>query len=292
MKILEIEKPSGSALPIIFDSPHSGVHYPQDFDFSCPFEILQTAEDHYVEDLFSCAPSIGATFLHALFPRSYIDPNRAEDDIDEALLGEPWSGAFPMRPSSRSAAGIGLIRRIVKPGVPVYDRILSSEEIMHRIEQYYRPYHDALAGLIGEAHYNFGQVWHINCHSMPAATAYPRKNMALSGRQPRAADFCIGDRDGSTASVSFTRAIRDFIKGLGYYVTINDPFKGVEILERHACPASGIHSIQLEINKSLYMNETTGEVTGNYSRLKDDVGKLVGFVGDYARSHLTDLAAD
>lgn len=292
VKAYILETPQTPALPIIFDSPHSGTHYPQDFDYACALSTLKTAEDHYVEELFSNAPAYGAHFLHALFPRSYIDVNRIIDDIDPALLSEIWSGPLPINPSARSDAGIGLIRRLVKPGVPVYNRALSTEEILHRIEHYYIPYHEALEKLIEQAHYNFGQVWHINCHSMPAASAYPRTPSALSLSIPRAADFVIGNLDGTSACLTFTRALRNYIQSLGYYVTINDPFKGVEILERHADPARGIHSIQLEINKALYMDEKTGEKNAGYEKLKTNIDLIMSFVATYASQNLTDLAAD
>ncbi|MBX2834926.1 MAG: N-formylglutamate amidohydrolase [Micavibrio sp.] len=293
MGILKIEKPlEGRQLPIIFDSPHSGRIYPENFCYACDFAALQTAEDHYVEELFASAPTHGAYFLHALFPRSYIDTNRAIDDIDLALMNEDWNGPFPTFPSSRSDSGIGLIRRLVKPGLPVYDRYLNSDEILHRINRYYVPYHDALEKLIADAHYNFGQVWHINCHSMPHSTAFPRNTPTLIGNQVRAADFVIGDRDGTCAELGFSRALRNHIKSMGYFVTLNDPFKGVEILQRHAAPARGINSIQLEINKALYMDEKTGAKNGNFDKLKSDVDSIMTFITDYAKSNLTKLAAD
>jgi N-formylglutamate deformylase len=287
-----IDKPKTAPLPIIFDSPHSGKHYPDDFNYACAFNDLQTAEDHYVDDLFSAAPNHGAHFLKANFPRSYIDPNRAHDDIDHALLDEDWSGPFLATPSVRGNAGIGLIRRLIRPGIPVYNRPLTSAEIMHRIENYYHPYHDALETLIKDAHYNFGQVWHINCHSMPNETAYPRRSPTLAGNQSQPVDFVLGDRDCTTCSNLFTRSLRELIKSMGYTVSINDPFKGVEIIRRHSSPARGMHSLQLEINKALYMNEETGKKTQNYKKLKTDIETIITFTADYALSHLDQIAAD
>lgn len=291
-QVFSIEKPTTAPLPLVFDSPHSGSDYPDDFNFACDLHTLKTAEDHYVEDLFADAPDHGITFLHAHFPRSYIDVNRAAEDIDRELLDEDWASPFEIAPSSRSHAGIGLIRRLVRPGVPVYDRNLTSEEILHRIEAYYRPYHDALETLINETHYNFGQVWHINCHSMPAASAYPRRGLGLVGNRAKPVDFVLGDRDGTACDPDFTRALRDFIKGLGYTVSINDPFKGVELVEKYSSPAAGFHSLQLEINKALYMDEITLEKTSNYATLKNDIEKITAFCTTYVEGRLTALAAD
>lgn len=291
--VLNISKPKEAALPLIFDSPHSGHTYPSDFNHACDFKTLEAAEDKYVDDLFANAPNHGGTLLCALFPRSYIDTNRAENDIDLQLVEGKWpEGEITPAPSPRSNAGIGLIRRLVRPGIPVYNRTLSPDEIIKRIEKYYRPYHSALKDLIDDAHYNFGQVYHINCHSMPNASAYPKRGIGLVGNKAKPSDFVLGDRNGTSCSTLFTRGLRDFIKELGYTVTINDPFKGVELVEEYSDPSSGRHSLQLEINKSLYMDEKTGKKLKKYEHFKQDVEKIISFCASYCESQLTDLAAD
>ncbi len=289
-QIFGIDKPA-NPLPLLFDSPHSGTKYPDDFDYICTFNELEKAEDKFVDELFACAPSYGATFLYAHFPRSYIDVNRSDDDIDPEILSEFWPFG-DINPTPRSDAGIGLIRRLVRPGVPVYNRPLTAEEIIHRIEKYYRPYHKALEQLINDTHYNFGQVFHINCHSMPSASARPKQPIGFAGRGPRVADFVLGDRDGTSCGPEFTHALRDFLKGLGYAVTINDPFKGVELVRRYSNPSRAFHSLQIEINKSLYMDENSGEKNAHFEKLQLDVESLVGFCADYVQAGMVDLAAD
>lgn len=289
MDVFTISKPE-KALPLVFDSPHSGHVYPADFDFACDFATLEQAEDKYVDDLFADVPKAGAALLLAHFPRSYIDPNRAACDIDMNLMEEDWTGEH--NPTARSDAGIGLIRRLVSPGVPVYNRPLSAHEIRHRIDDYHAPYHDALKELIDDAHYNYGQSWHINCHSMPASTAYPRQPAGLIGRKARPVDFCLGDRDGSTCDRDFIYTLRDFLRGLGYTVSINDPFKGVELVSRYSDPARGRHSLQLEVNKALYMNEETGEKSGGYTNLKEDINAMIEFCAEYVTARQVPLAAD
>ncbi|MFK7838753.1 MAG: N-formylglutamate amidohydrolase [Bdellovibrionales bacterium] len=293
--VLSIQKPKTPQTeikPLIFDSPHSGNHYPDDFDFACDRLTLERAEDNHVDDLFNECTNHGAHYLCAHFPRSYVDVNRKHDDIDMELLKEEWMGDFDINPTSRSHAGIGLIRRLVRPGIPIYNRDLTSEEIIYRIERYYRPYHNTLADLIETAHYNFGQAWHVNCHSMPAASAYPRQVISLMGNKPKPSDFVLGDRDGTTCDPAFTRALRDFIKGLGYTVTINDPFKGVELIEKYSNPTSGYHSIQIEINKALYMNEETNERNANYNQLKSHITDITAFIANHIENRLFNLAAD
>ncbi len=266
-----------SALPLVFDSPHSGRDYPDDFGHACALSALQSAEDNHVDELFETAPRYGATLLCALFPRTYIDANRAEADIDTGLVDGKWTG--PLKPSSRSHAGIGLIRRLIRPGVPIYDRRLRPEEIKRRIERCYRPYHAALKNLLDESHYNFGQIWHINAHSMPSA--------------PGQADFVIGDRDGTSCDPAFTAALRDFIAGMGYRAAVNHPYKGVEILRRHGNPAEGRHSLQLEISKALYWDERENRKGRNFQMLRDDIERLIAFCAAWTSDQTAfDLAAD
>lgn len=292
-EVLSIEKPE-NPLPVVFDSPHSGSEYPEDFRPSCPPEALRQAEDNYVDELFAAAPHHRAVLLKALFPRSYIDPNRAEDDIDPDLLESPWPAAQygPLAPSRRSHAGIGLIRRLLHPGLPLYDRKLTGDEIINRITRYYRPYHAALKELLDEAHYNYGQVWHINCHSMPAAIAVPHRPYSLYLGQPKALDIVLGDRNGLTSTRDFVHTVRDFFKEAGYSVGINDPFKGAELVKRYAVPTRGRHSLQIEINKALYMDEETLARTQDFAATQKNISKFIAFCTDYAQAHYRNLAAD
>lgn len=277
-----------AALPLIFDSPHSGRDYPADFRFSCPFEVLQRAEDNHVDELFSAAPDHGAALLCALFPRTYIDVNRAVDDIDHDLLAESWPHAA--NPSRRSHAGIGLIRRILRPGIPVYDRKLNINEIHQRIENYYKPYHAQLETLIEQAHYRYGQVWHINCHSMPQNGGFSRL-MPPTVREALP-DFVLGDRDGTSCALHFTHAVRDFLKNMGYRVGVNTPYRGVELVRRYSSPATGRHSLQIEINKGLYWDEERNEKSKNFNVLQSDINKLIQYCAHYVSANQIELAAD
>ena len=276
-------------IPLVFDSPHSGTNYPKEFDYACDFEDLQRAEDKYVDELFADAPDYGAPLLSAQFPRTFIDVNRAADDIDEELLSAPWPEEETIEPTNRSHAGIGLVRRLITPGTPVYSRQLSPDEIKQRIETYYRPYHATFEALIESAHYNFGAVWHINCHSMPSPYA---KGSFMRVNPLKAPDFVLGDRNGTSCDLDFTHAIRDFLKSKCYKVAINEPYKGVELVDRYSSPSTGRHSLQIEICRSLYMYETTGKKRSNFNKLKDDMNKLIEFCRDYTKSNLIPLAAD
>lgn len=287
--VYTLERPVDAG-PVVFDSPHSGALYPHDFGYTCPHTMLRQTEDSYVDDLFASAPRYGAPLLCALFPRSYIDVNRAVDDIDPELLDGDWPGVS--NPSPRSQMGVGLVRRLCKPGVPMYDRRLSIAEFRRRIDKFYLPYHACLQDLVDTAHGRFGKSWHVNCHSMPSAGYSTTYDGRPGYRITERADFVLGDRDGTTCDGNFTHALRDFLKGLGYEVRLNTPYKGVELVRRHGQPKAGRHSIQIEINRRLYMNERTLEKSRNYARLKADLDKMAEFICDYARHQLSDMAAD
>jgi N-formylglutamate amidohydrolase len=274
--------------PLVFDSPHSGRVYPDEFDYACDAEMLVRAEDTFVDDLFAHVTGYGAAFLAAEFPRTYIDVNRRENDIDQAILDRPWPTQLAR--DGRAHAGTGVIRRLVKPGIPLYARQLGHEEVMHRIQHYYRPYHDTLQALLDDCHYRFGRVWHINCHAMPAHTAYPRSTERESGE--KAFDFVLGDLDGTSCIRDLRVCIRDSLTRMGYRVGINDPYKGVEIVRRYGRPRENRHSIQLEINKALYMDETACVPNANYEALCTDLKRLTADLAEFVRTRCIDMAAD
>jgi N-formylglutamate deformylase len=262
-----------AAAPVVLDSPHSGRDYPDDFGHAAPLELLRRAEDAFVDELFADAPAEGAALLAALFPRSYIDPNRHEADIDETLLVEPWPDGA--RPSRRSERGLGLLRRLLSPHLPIYDRQLAIAEVQVRLDDFYRPYHAALCSLLDATHARFGAVWHLNCHSMKAMSR---------GRNPRARpDFVLGDLDGSACGREFTHFVRDRLAGMGYSVRLNHPFKGAELIARYSDPAAGRHSLQIEVNRGLYLDEARLAKTAAFDRLRGDLRSLVAAVVEFAR---------
>jgi N-formylglutamate amidohydrolase len=285
--VLSIEKPA-SALPLVFDSPHSGDVYPADFGYACKLEDLRRVEDTYVQELFEAAPDLGAAFLQAHFPRSYIDVNRALDDLDIDLIDGEWPGG-PLNPTLLSQSGIGLVFRSLYPETPIYDRTLPPQEVLRRIEEYYRPYHEALKSLLDESYETFGKVWHINCHSMPSSTARAARAFSLGSRT---VDIALGNRDGTTADRDFVHAARHFFRKAGYMVSINDPYKGAELVSRYSDPARGRHSLQIEVNRALYMNERTGEKTADFPKVQSDITNFIADCAGYAHSNLRSLAAE
>jgi N-formylglutamate deformylase len=271
--------PTTEPLPLVLDSPHSGEHYPDDFDHAPPRQVVRLAEDTHVGRLYAFAPKLGATLIEANFPRAYIDANRSLDDIDPAMLADAWP--TPLAASAKTAKGIGLLWRIARDGMPMYGRKLTAAEVQRRIDRWYRPYHAVLESELDRLHRVYGAVWHVNCHSMPAVgDAYSDD----AGR-PRK-DLVLGDRDGTTCAPEFTALVAETLGGLGYSVAINDPYKGVEIVRRCGRPGEHRHSLQIELNRRLYMNETTLEPTKGYARLEGDLERMLTVVADYVRAQV------
>ena len=258
---------------LVLDSPHSGTQYPADFLFSCDALALRRAEDTHVDKLYDFAPSLGIHWVEAYFPRSYLDANRNTTEIDETLLDAPWPGAIETDAiaMSKIRLGKGLIWRSTDDGLPIYSRRLSVAEVQARVVNCWQPYHAAIQSAIDAAHAQHGFSVHINCHSMPAiassnATDFPGEAHA---------DFVVGDRDGTTANPALSKLVCDHLRSLGYSVAYNHPYKGVELVRRYSNPAAQRHSIQLEINRKLYMDEETLDITPGFAALKANLRSLV-----------------
>ena len=255
--------------PLVLDSPHSGFRMPPDFDALPSVAELRDGEDCYIDELYRPAAARGVPLLAALFPRTYVDSNRHAADIDPELLAEPWPGDIVA--SGKARIGKALVWRTLDDGRPIYNRTLTVAELQHRIAHYHQPYHRTLQQLLDEAHARFGVVHHINCHSMNAVGGAS----AQEGAGVPRADIVLGDRDGTSCSPEFTQFVREVMAGFGYAVKVNDPFKGVELVRAWAAPAAGRHSLQLEINKRLYMDHSTLAKTAGYATLQAHLMQLL-----------------
>jgi len=270
--------PEGAEAPLVFDSPHSGSQYPDDFRFCCPLDVLRTAEDTYVDELYAAAPRFGATLIGAVFPRSYLDPNRAVDDLDTAFIEGAWP--FDLKPSHRARSGLGLVRRVARTGTPIYDRQLTVAEVLARIRRYHTPYHRALDDACTRLHRKFGTVWHVNCHSMPS-----QRRAKKGGHCP---DFVLGDRDGTTCEPELTDFVAHTLRGLGYTVRVNEVYKGAEIVKRQGRPREGRHSLQIEVDRALYMDQKTLEKTRGFGQLEADITHLIEALATFTSGRLAE----
>lgn len=271
-----IDGPSEPRVPLLLDSPHSGHEFPTDFGAVVSEFALRDGEDCFIDELYRPATERGVTLLAALVPRTYIDLNRHAGDIDLALVeGGQWPDAFV--PSGKARLGKALVWRTLDGGEPIYDRLLSVDEVRRRIERVHRPYHAALQEQIAATHARFGASWHIDCHSMNAVGGAQGEG----GAGVRRADFVLGDRDGTTCDTAFTEFVRGVLAGMGYEVKVNDPYKGVELVRAYSNPAGRRMSLQVEVNKRLYMDETTREKSAGFAPLQQDLAALIDAVLEY-----------
>lgn len=270
-----IHLPETDPIPLVFDSPHSGSIYPDDFGHSIDRMTLRRSEDAHVEEIFAGVTTQGATLLHALFPRCYIDPNRNADDIDVSMIDGGWPD--PVNPTSKTLQrGVGLIWKDMKAFGPIYDRTLTQAEVKGRIDSYWRPYHSALQDLLDQAHRDHGRVAHVDCHSM----ASMGDRTTEDGEVPRP-DFVVSDRDGTTCAPGMLECVVGYLRDKGYNVAVNDPYKGFELVRRHGHPEKQRHSLQIEINRALYMEEATLAKHPGFLKIARDMTGLAGALRDW-----------
>lgn len=262
-------------VPLVLDSPHSGRDFPADFDAIVSEAELREAEDCYVDELYAGARELGAALLAASFPRTYVDPNRHAGDVDLDLIDGPWPGEY--RPSGKARIGKALVWRTLEDGRPIYARKLKVDTVSARIERFHRPYHQKLKTHLDEACRRFGRVFHINCHSMRSVAGKQSEEGAGNVR----ADFVLGDRDGTTCDPRFTEFVRATLAGMGYEVKVNDPYKGVELVRAYSDPKAGRYSLQIEINKRLYMDEQTLAKGRGFSSLQAHLHELMRAILQY-----------
>lgn len=273
-----IEPPVGEPIALVLDAPHSGRWLPDDLPLAVPEHDLREAEDHFVDLLWSDAPAAGATLLAANFARIWVDPNRHEDDVDADLLDAPWPGS--LRPSGKARIGKAVVWRTLEDGRPIYVRPLTPAEVQTRLDAALRPYQHALGALIERTHARHGACVHLNCHSMRAVAGV----MGEGGAGSERADVVLGDRDGSTCAPELTATVRAAFESLGYRVAVNDPYKGVELVRAFSDPVRGRHSLQVELNKRLYLDEAALAPAAGFEPLRADLRRVTDAVADYART--------
>jgi N-formylglutamate deformylase len=283
----EIHRPVQQTEPFVFNSPHSGRIYPEPFVQSSRLDRLsiRRSEDHFVDELFSGVVQLGAPLLAAQFPRAWLDVNREPYELDPRMFDGPLP-PFANIGSMRVAGGLGTIPRLVAENMDIYRGRLSVEEGLSRIERVYRPYHASLRRMIAQTHVQFGKAILIDCHSMPASV-----RVAGGSRRP---DIIIGDRYGASAAHDLSRAAVAFLSGLGYHVVRNKPYAGGFITEHYGRPSRGLHALQIEVNRGLYVDEARLEKTAGFDLLRADLTEFAGQMMGYVREGLSDdrLAAE
>ena len=259
----EIVEPAAWRAPIIFNSPHSGSVYPDEFLSASRIDLpaLRRSEDSFMDELIAGLSGRGFPTVSVNFPRSYVDVNREPYELDPRM----FTGRLPSFANTRSmrvAGGLGTIPRVVGDGQEIYRERLSVDDALARIEVLYKPYHRALRRLINKAHQAFGTAVVVDCHSMPS--------IGVSRDEPRRPDVVIGDRYGTSCAPLLADVIEETMSRLGYSVGRNKPYAGGFITEHYGNPASGLHTVQLELNRAIYMDERRRERSPRFAQVASD----------------------
>ncbi|UIJ79179.1 N-formylglutamate amidohydrolase [Rhizobium leguminosarum] len=273
-ELFEVHEPVSQTIPFVYNSPHSGRIYPPEFIAQSRLEgiAIRRSEDHYVDELFGSAVALGAPLLAANFPRAYLDVNREPYELDPRMfdgLLPPYANVN----SLRVAGGLGTIPRIVAENMEIYARRLPVQEGLDRVEAVYKPYHAALRRLIARTHVQFGFGVLIDCHSMPGNV-----RVADSTARP---DFIIGDRYGTSASAELSRAAIAILEEMGFAAIRNKPYAGGFITEHYGRPSRGLHALQIEVNRAIYVDELTLEKREDFAAVADAVTDFMRQMAEY-----------
>jgi N-formylglutamate amidohydrolase len=274
----DVITPSAQTLPLVLASPHSGRRYPPKFVAASRLDpmSLRRSEDSFVDEIFAAGPARGAPLLRALFPRAFVDPNREPFELDPRMFEDELPD-YINPDSPRVAAGLGTIARVVATGQDIYANKLTAAEALWRIEAFYHPYHAALQGLVDRTVECFRTCLVVDCHSMPSVGGPTDLD---PGR--RRVDFVLGDCFGASCHPSVTAAAEAALTGMGYTVARNVPYAGGFTTRSYGCPKRGVHALQLEVNRALYMHETNLERKPGISWLAQQMGELVTILGGVA----------
>ncbi|MFK7903119.1 MAG: N-formylglutamate amidohydrolase [Nitratireductor sp.] len=265
----DVSAPALLRVPFVFNSPHSGRYYAPEFLAMSRLQNLdiRKSEDFLVDELFNGVVPLGAPMLKAIFPRAWLDVNREPYELDPKMFDEPLPNFVNTR-STRVASGLGTIAQIVCEDMPIYSKKLGVEEGLNRIETLYKPYHETLRHMLAKAMKRFGHSVLIDCHSMPSSQhRYGLKTRSHTVR----ADFVLGDKYGASCAPELTKAAQEFLTDLGYCVSINKPYAGGFITSHYGKPESGLHALQVEINRALYMDELNMKRSSNFENLQRDL---------------------
>ncbi len=259
-----LEKPPCEASPFIFSSPHSGQIYPAAFLQSSKLTPtqLRSSEDAYVNELFAHVVDQGAHFIHALVPRAYLDLNRHPHELDPKLFASTLPD-FAMRDSIKVKSGLGVIARIVSEGQEIYTNKLDFDDAQTRINSLYFPYHKALRDLIAGAQTSHRHAILIDCHSMPSGN--------LPGFQDIPPDFVLGNLFDKSCDYELTHLLRAQLQSMGYHVSVNKPYAGGYVTKEYGRPQNGVHVLQIEINRRLYLNEQSLAKTNDFEELRSNL---------------------
>jgi len=280
----QLQMPKQRSTSVVFASPHSGRNYPWTFLRNTDLDALaiRSSEDAFVDLLFADVPSFGAPLLCATTPRAYVDLNRNTDELDSALINGVRRAAHNPRVSS----GLGVIPRVVANGRVIYHGKISKKEAEARLTSHWKPYHSALDGLLEQSHRDFGEAILIDCHSMPHEAIASISRMGI----PKA-EVVLGDRFGAAANSDIVERIESAFVAAGLKVARNAPFAGAYIAQHYGRPSKKQHVVQIEIDRSLYMNEQMVRPNGNFQSFQKLISSIAREISQIGMKKLP-LAAE
>jgi N-formylglutamate amidohydrolase len=269
----EVLEPARCRAPLLFNSPHSGRVYPRDFLIASRLDLatLRRSEDSFVDELIVGVVARGHPVVRAHFPRCFVDVNREPYELDPRM----FDGRLPSFANTRSmrvAGGLGTVARVVGDAQEIYDQRISVAEALRRIDELYKPYHRSLRRVFMRLHRDFGAAVLVDCHSMPSATG-------AKDERPRA-DLVLGDRYGTSCVPVIPETIEATMRDFGYVVSRNKPYAGGFITEHYGNPTAGLHAVQLEINRALYMDERRYQRSATFQRLAGEFEILADRLAD------------
>ncbi len=275
----EVIEPKDWAGPVLFNSPHSGSVYPRAFLEASRLDLgaLRRSEDSFVDDLILGVVAQGYPMIRAHFPRCFVDVNREPYELDPRMF-EGRLPSFANTRSMRVAGGLGTVARVVGDAQEIYDQRIPVDDALGRIESLYKPYHRALRRLFSKMHRSFGAAVLVDCHSMPSTAGH-------KDERPRP-EFVLGDRYGTSCAPVVAECVERTLRGLGYSVSRNKPYAGGFITEHYGNPSAGLHAIQLEINRALYMDERRYDRSAGFGVLSADLETLARRLGEIALEEL------
>ena len=248
--------PERAASPVVLSVPHAGRDYSSALLRSArlPLSAIESLEDRLVDRLVWRAAAAGCVGIVARAPRAEIDLNRDEREVDPALIA-PSPSPRRLIQSARTRGGLGLIPSRIAGAGSIWSQRIRADELARRIDRIHRPYHRALAGELEAARERFGVAILLDCHSMP-----PRVPAGGAG-------LVFGDRHGTTMAPELVEAARQAAERLGFTVAHNDPYAGGHVVACHGRPNAGIHALQLEIDRSAYLDGALREPGPGFDRI-------------------------
>lgn len=264
----DLLSPEQHLTPFVFGSPHSGRFYPPSFLASSVLDerTIRKSEDFLVDELFESVVDCGAPLLKANYARAYLDVNREPYELDPKM----FKGRLPSFANTKSIrvnGGLGTIARNVSEKLQIYRGKLDVDEVISRIDQVYKPYHEELRRVLAKTYSEFGFAVLIDCHSMPSAKNHNQQDLR--------SDFVIGDRYGTSISGDYVKNTMEILGSMGYRVAVNKPYAGGFITEHYGRPKDGLYAMQIEINRGLYMDEQLMVKSDGFQKLQEDLGEFV-----------------